>query len=233
LAGMLLDGDAGPLTAQQTDLVRRMHANARRVIQLSINLLDAARIDAGRLTLHPRPTNIADVVRDVVALARTGSDLKRIALRFTAPPDAVTVEIDSLQIERVVSNLLDNAIKYTPSGGTVTVSIASRPGEAAVEVRDDGPGIPPNDFPILFEKFRRRPETSRIEGSGFGLFIVKAIVAAHGGSVDVASSIGRGTTVTVHLLTNKPRVLTDPQTALTRSKRPRRRFGSRTHLQAN
>jgi len=232
LASMLLNDDAAPLSSQQTELVRRVHANARRVIQLSVNLLDAAQIDAGRLTLHRRPANVADLARDVVALVRTGSDLKGVTVHLSVPAEVLTLDIDSLQIERVVSNLLDNAIKYTPSGGSIAVTVAPRPGEAVIEVRDDGPGIPANDLPIVFEKFRRRPETSRIEGSGFGLFIVKAIVAAHGGTVDIASAPGRGTTVAVHLPTTRPQPHTDVSTALTQEERPAR-FGARAPLQAS
>jgi signal transduction histidine kinase len=201
LATLLLDHDAGPLNPDQTDLVRRIHANVRRAIQLAVNLLNAARIEEGRLTLHRSPVNLCDVVEDALALVRTASDLKGVTLRFAPDPGLPTVDVDVLQIERVVANLLDNAIKYTPKGGTVSVATRWSLGQVDIEVRDNGPGVTPNELPHLFEKYQRGHDTTRIEGSGLGLFIVKALVEAHGGTVAVESVRGHGSTVTVRLPT--------------------------------
>ncbi len=201
LAELLLDGDAGALTPEQAALTRRIHASVQHVLKLAVNLLDATRIDAGRLTLLCAPAQLADIVERAVLRARSASDLKDIVLRFSAAPHALTGELDALQIERVVANLLDNAIKYTPHGGAVSVTIAAVPGELILEVRDNGPGIPPPELPAIFEKYRRRLATSGIDGSGLGLFIVKAIVEAHGGSVTADSVLGEGTRITVRLPT--------------------------------
>jgi signal transduction histidine kinase len=197
LAGLLLEDHAGPLNQQQTDLVRRIHANARRVIQLSVNLLDAARINAGRLRLQRRPSNLSHIVEDAVALARTAGDLKGVALRYSADPNLPTIDIDGLQVGRVISNVVDNAIKYTPGGGTVDVSTRRAADHLLVEVRDNGPGIPANEISVLFEKYQRGATTGRIEGTGLGLFIVKAVMQAHGGTVEVDSTPGDGTMVRV------------------------------------
>jgi signal transduction histidine kinase len=201
LAELLLDGDAGALTSEQAALTRRIHASVQHVLKLAVNLLDATRIDAGRLTLLRAPAQLADIVERTVLRARSASDLKDIELRFSPVPRPPTSDLDALQIERVVANLLDNAIKYTPYGGTVTVTIAALPSELILDVCDNGPGIPPAELPAIFEKYRRRLATSGIDGSGLGLFIVKAIVEAHAGSVTADSVLGEGTRITVRLPT--------------------------------
>jgi two-component system sensor histidine kinase BaeS len=113
--------------------------------------------------------------------------------------DVPPVNVDRLQLERAVNNVIDNAIKHTPEGGTVDVTVERRPDTVAIVVHDDGPGIPADRIPHLFEKYASRPRNSRVEGSGLGLFIVKAIVEAHGGSVQLDSTIGEGTTATLRL----------------------------------
>lgn len=209
MAEMLISGDAGELGAGQADLVRRMHASVRHVIQLSVNLLDAARIDAGRLGILPRIAQLGMTMDDAVLLMRTAALVKGVDLRYQRGADLPLAVFDPLQMERVITNLIDNAVKYTPAGGTVSVSLRGEDGAPVFEVRDNGPGIDPKEIPEVFEKFRRRKQASHIDGSGLGLFIVKAIVEAHGGSIDMQSHPGRGTTVTVRL----PRIersVTDP-----------------------
>jgi signal transduction histidine kinase len=199
LANLLLEGDAGPLSDDQAGLVRRIQVNVQRLLQLSSNLLDVARIEAGRLELHRASTNLRDVVENVLGLARSAADIKKVVLQLAVEPGLPLADVDGLQIERVAANLLDNAIKYTPAGGTVKVSLRGFADEFILEVRDTGTGIAAEELASLFQKYQRSSESSRIQGSGLGLYIVKAIVAAHGGTVDVASELGKGTTVTVRL----------------------------------
>jgi signal transduction histidine kinase len=199
LAEMLLAGECGPLTAQQADFIRRIHASVRRVITLSLNLIDGTRIESGRLMLQRSAARIVDVVDEAVALARSASDLKGIDLRVEAEPALPTLDVDVIQIERVIANLLDNAIKYTSPGGSVRVSIARIGRDVVLAVSDNGPGIPPEELPRLWDKYRRQAASGRVGGSGLGLFIVKAIVEAHGGTVAIESRVGEGTTLTVRL----------------------------------
>jgi signal transduction histidine kinase len=201
LAELLLDGDAGALTPKQAALTRRIHASVVHVLKLAVNLLDATRINAGHLTLLRTPANLAEIVERAVMHARSASDLKDIELRWSAAPHPPIVAIDALQIERVVANLLDNAIKYTPPGGAVTTTISTLPGAMILDICDNGPGILPAELPTIFEKYRRRTASIGIDGTGLGLFIVKAIVEAHGGSVSAQSTVGQGTTMTVRLPT--------------------------------
>ncbi|MFI5396581.1 MAG: sensor histidine kinase [Candidatus Binatia bacterium] len=199
LATLLLDGDGGPLTERQRRLAQRLHATTQHVVTLALNLIDAARIDAGWLVLQRRATNLANVVEDVLLLARNASDIKNVALHWTVAPNLPFLYVDPVQVERVITNLVGNAIKFTPAEGTVSVSVGRvAADEIVLEVRDNGAGIPPSELPLIFEKYRCQAPSSPIEGSGLGLFIVEAIVKAHGGRIAIGSTVGQGTTVTVH-----------------------------------
>jgi signal transduction histidine kinase len=199
LATLLLESDAGPLSGEQTDLVRRIHATARHGITFALNLIDAARIEAGRLVLQLSPVNFKDVVEDALLLARSAGELKGLQLQCVIEPDLPITRVDPIQMERVLSNVVGNAIKFTPASGTVTVSVSRRNDHVVLSVGDDGPGIPASDLPTIFEKYRRQAQGGTTEGSGLGLFIVKAIVEAHGGTVEIKSAAGEGTTVTIAL----------------------------------
>lgn len=212
LAELLLDGGTGTLTPKQASLIRRIHSSAIHVLQLAVNSLDATRIKSGHLTLLRTPANLAEIVDRVMVRARSAAELKDIELHWSAIPPPPLVAMDVLQIERVVANLVDNAIKYTPKGGRVRVTTCTLPGQLLLAVRDNGPGIPPTELLAVFAKYQRREATMGIEGSGLGLFIVKAIVEAHGGSVEAQSTEGAGTTMTVRL----PTALADRRPAATR-----------------
>lgn len=199
LAEVLLDGDAGPLLDEQADLIRQMHVSTHHALTLAHNLLGASRIEAGNLVLHRLPDRLDLVMDKVLSISRSASDLKHLTLSFTADADVPLVTVDRLHLERAVNNIIDNAIKHTPNGGTVDVKIERRHDAVAIVVRDNGPGIPSSQLPHLFEKYASRPRSSRVEGSGLGLFIVKGIVDAHGGRVLLDSVVGQGTTVTLLL----------------------------------
>jgi signal transduction histidine kinase len=199
LAIMLLDGEAGPLNPEQVDFTRRIHASARHLITFALNLIDAARIEAGEIFVQPRPTNLTDVVESALLLARSASDLRGVTLRCAVEPGLPLLSVDGVQLERVISNLLGNAIKFTPGGGSVNLSVHRQNGALVLDVCDDGVGIPAGELPSIFDK-QRQPRRSRPQqGSGLGLSIVKAIVQAHGGTVRIASDLGHGTTVSVCL----------------------------------
>lgn len=204
MAASLLEGERGILAPTQTDLVRRIHANAHRVIALSLNLLDAARVEAGSLTLQRTPASLVDVVDDAISLSRSAAESKNVTLALDADPALPMVEIDFVQMGRVLSNLLDNAIKYTPPGTRVLVSIRRHGERILLAVEDDGHGIAAADLPKIFEKYRRNAGSDRIQGSGLGLYIVKHLVEAHGGTVGIESRVGRGTRLTVELPVVKP-----------------------------
>ena len=204
LASLMLDGDAGPLNDQQTDLTTRIHASVRHALNLSQNLIDAERIEAGRLTLQRQPSDVAMIADHALELARSSSQMKGIALRREVASNLPFAWVDSVQAERVISNLLGNAIKFTPRGGNVTLALSADEDEIVLSVRDDGPGIAKEEVERLFEKYGRGARQGA-EGSGLGLFIVRAVVQAHGGLIRVATRVGLGTTVTVKLPISPPR----------------------------
>jgi signal transduction histidine kinase len=202
LASLLLEGDAGPLNQQQADLTQRIHASARHVSRLAINLIDAERIEAGRFTLQPRPTLIGDLAEDALQLARSSANLRAITLRSYVDPDLPPLYVDPIQMQRVVANLLANAIKFSRAGGSVSLTLRNEAEQLLLSVRDDGPGISAEDLPRVFDKYHREPHSSRIEGTGLGLFIVKSVVEAHHGRIDIWSQPEVGTTVTISLPTS-------------------------------
>lgn len=204
LAELMLDGSAGPLNAQQADLTRRIQASIRQVIVLSQNLIDAERVEAGRLVLQRQRTSLSQVIDDTLVVAGSASEIKGVALQVTVEPGLPLVSIDAMQMERVIANLLNNAIKFTPAGGRVRLAARRQRDAVVVSVSDDGPGVPPDELSHLTERHFRGARSRGVEGSGLGLFIVRAVVDAHGGTLRVASGIGGGTTMTVSLPLDAP-----------------------------
>jgi signal transduction histidine kinase len=169
-----------------------------RVLVMLNTLMDISEAESGTLQLHREPVTVADVVTRAVDLYREVADAKGVALSADAPSDVVVVA-DRTRLEQVAANLIDNAVKYTPAGGRVDVEVRRAEDAAIFRVRDTGPGIPPDELPRIFDRLFRG-DTSRTErGLGLGLSLVKAVVEAHGGTVDVISEPGRGSVFTVSL----------------------------------
>jgi len=194
----LLDGTAStPERQQRAALV--ISQEAQRLSNLVEEVIDLARLESGRLTLHLQPMDVNDMVTDVVEAFAPRSEAAHVRLVWTPPASALTVTADGDRLRRALSNLVDNALKHTPQDGTVTLAVerlAARAGSSAqvqVSVTDSGPGIAPEEQRRIFERFYRvdRARSGR-EGSGLGLAIVKDIVEAHGGSVGVESIVGNG-----------------------------------------
>jgi signal transduction histidine kinase len=169
-----------------------------RVLVMLNTLMDISEAESGTLQLHREVVALADVVARAVDLYREVADGKGVTLEADAPPDVVVVA-DRTRLEQVAANLIDNAVKYTPPGGRVHVEVRRAENAAILRVRDTGPGIPADELPRIFDRLFRG-DTSRAErGLGLGLSLVKAIVEAHGGTVDVVSEHGRGSVFTVSL----------------------------------
>jgi two-component system phosphate regulon sensor histidine kinase PhoR len=197
LAETMVSGavDPGPDT---TAFSERILQQAVRLTTLVNELLDLSRIESGAIELHPEQLDLAALAGEAASLMRERSDAKQTTFDLPAIPGAV-VEADRSSILRAVTNLLDNAIKYSPPGSTVYVSTADEDGLAALAVRDEGPGIAVQDLPRVFERFYKG-DSSRAEGGvGLGLAIVKHVVRIHGGTVDVQSTPGSGATFTLRL----------------------------------
>ncbi len=171
---------------RQVDLLARMVDD----------LLDATRIEAGQLEIRKECLDLRDLVTDMVRLfAPTAADR---AIEVEVPDAAVLVQGDPLRVEQVISNLLSNAIKFSPRGSAVRVAVTRADGDAVLAVSDRGMGIPPDEVQSIFLPFRRRaPE--KAPGAGLGLSVVRRIVEAHGGRVEVASEPAVGSTFRVVL----------------------------------
>lgn len=199
LAELLLDGSAGDLNPEQSDLARRIRASTRQVITLAQNLIDAERIEAGRLVVMPRRAALARVIENALVVARSASTIKGVALQAQVEPGLPLLLLDTVQMERVIANLLGNAIKFTPAGGGVRLHARRQRDAVLLTVTDDGPGVPPEELPRLAEPHFRGMQSRGIDGAGLGLFIVRAVVEAHGGTLRIASAVGKGMAVTVSL----------------------------------
>ena len=180
------------------DVISRIRESGEKIYALVCNFLDLSRIEAGRFAVEPRPVDLRPLL--VEALEHHGATARRkgIMLSFEAAP-TVFATADAIQLGRAITNLLSNAIKYTAGGGRITIVADREDGWVALAFRDTGRGIPAEEIPHLFEKYRRVREAERSEGTGLGLFITKTIVEAHGGSIRVESTPGVGSTFTILL----------------------------------
>jgi signal transduction histidine kinase/CheY-like chemotaxis protein len=198
---------AAPEAAQLDARLATMEVTAADMERLIRDLLDAAQLEAGRpLDLRREPADLVTLASRCVAAYEKLADGHRLRLLVNAP--AATGLWDVSRVERVVANLLANAIKYSPAGGEVVVSIDVNSESAVLTVRDEGLGIPATDLPHIFERFHRGSNVERISGTGIGLASAKDIVERHGGTISVTSVEGQGTTVAVHLpLASTPKVV--------------------------
>jgi signal transduction histidine kinase len=172
-----------------------------RVLVMLNTLMDISEAQSGALQLRRDHVRLAEVIGRAVDLYRDVADAKRVILATDLHPD-VAVMGDGTRLEQVAANLIDNAVKYTSPGGRVDVEVTSETGRAILRVRDTGVGIPPDELPRIWDRLFRGDSSRAERGLGLGLSLVKAIVEAHGGTVEVASEPGRGSTFTVSLPTS-------------------------------
>jgi len=170
-----------------------------RLKQMIDALLDVSRLEQGQLSITHAPVDFGLLVERVVQEVQLG--LTRHTIESHIPTEPVMTLGDELRLEQVLQNLLQNAIKYSPAGGAVVVTVERQTTHAVVQVRDHGVGIPTTAIPHLFERFYRVPEATErhIQGAGIGLYVVKEIVTLHGGTVEVTSQEGGGSTFMIQL----------------------------------
>jgi signal transduction histidine kinase len=181
----------------------RVEAAATKMDELIGELLDYARLQAGELLdLHRRPTDLVQLAREVVDEQQERTTRHRIVVRADQPE--LVGAWDRVRLERVLANLVSNAVKYSPEGGEVVVGVTHHGDWAVLTVRDQGIGIPPEDVPRVFERFHRAANVGHIEGTGLGLAGARQIVEQHGGTVAVESELGEGTELTVRLPLRRP-----------------------------
>jgi PAS domain S-box-containing protein len=168
-----------------------MRGAAQRMNRFIHDLLDVKRIEQGRLNVEPRPETMSVIARDALDMLRPLADAQALAFESDVPDDLPKVLADSARIQQVLSNLLGNAIKFTPRGGTITLRAKPEPGELRISVIDTGPGISADQLPHVFGRFWQGRATDD-RGIGLGLSIARGIVEAHRGRIWVESRLGEG-----------------------------------------
>jgi signal transduction histidine kinase len=194
---MLINGDLGTLTVEQKTFLLKIHEGNERMIRFVNDLLSINRIETGRLEYNFTPINLQHVAESVLLDIYPLANKKQVSINFRGKGLKIPlVAADPEKIRVVFQNILENAVKYTGSGGHVTLELRNRGGEVLTTVNDDGIGMPKEEQKAIFTRFYRAPSAVKMqtEGSGLGLYLVKAIVEAHGGKVWFESDKGKGST---------------------------------------
>lgn len=213
LLELVLDGDGGD--AGNRTLLLRAQVNVRRVSSLVSNLLQAACIEKGQVHLQWAPVQLNDVVDDIYTPEAGAALLKNVTLRKDVDADLPVITADFMQVSRIVTNLVNNAVKYTGAGGHVTVRTSHDDEDVHLAVQDDGPGMTEAQCNALFAPYRRVHLGGYTPGMGLGLYIVRRLTEAQGGTVRVASRQGAGATFVVSF----PRVRRVPVASARRARR--------------
>ena len=197
---VIVEALADDVVEDASTVERYLQTAKQQIRSLSLlldNLVELAQIDAGGLRLERQPNSIADLISDTIEVFTALAERQGVALEGRAAPDVDPVLMDTQMIGRVLANLLDNAMRHTPAGGSVKVAASLAEEEVQVEVRDTGEGISRKDLPHVFERlYRGEKSRSRATGgSGLGLAIAQGIVEAHGGRIGAESTLGQGTRI--------------------------------------
>jgi signal transduction histidine kinase len=196
---LLLGGEAGELNEDQQHFLEIVSRNCDRLNRLVDDVLFVGRADSDRLVLEPSTVDVAELARAQVESQLAAAQAKELDLRLEAHDGVPDITGDVTRLTQVIDNLLTNSIKFTPSGGTVTVAVTADDDHIRLSVRDTGVGIPADEVPRIFERFFRASTTAAISGTGLGLPIVQTIAEAHGGTISVESEVGKGTAFSVEL----------------------------------
>jgi len=194
---MILEGDLGKITDEQEDYLQKTYISNERMINLINDLLNVSRIEEGKYLYKPAFIQFEDLVQSVINIYEKEFKRKSIKFQFEKPKKKMPkTKIDTEKMSLAITNLLDNATRYTPSKGEITVSLKLNKNEIEFSIKDSGAGIPKDQYKRVFTKFFRATNIIRIdtEGSGLGLFIVKNVIEAHGGKIWFESEEKEGTT---------------------------------------
>jgi K+-sensing histidine kinase KdpD len=190
----LLHTTSGGLSAEQVDLIRTIRHHLNRLEAFVSELIEITRLEAGRVTLSKQPTDLRLLIGRVVESLRPLTDRKSQTVRLSCPEAVSRAEVDRRRIEQVLTNVLSNAIKFTPKQGQIGVSLSEAPDSLQVCVADNGPGIPEQDRERIFEKFYVVSDRRGLAGLGLGLYIARELIGLHGGRIWAESQEGEGST---------------------------------------
>jgi signal transduction histidine kinase len=187
----LLQGPAESDLAARKEFLVESQAQIERLIWITHNLLDLSRLEAGLVALEVGEHDAGAIVEASAAPFKINAIEKNVALKLSLPAAPLSLKCDRARLELALSNLLDNAFKYTPQGGTIEIGVRPEADGLQFWVQDSGPGIQPEDLPRIFERFYRSQDNP-VPGSGLGLSIAQSIVQAHGGTISALSEPGQG-----------------------------------------
>jgi two-component system phosphate regulon sensor histidine kinase PhoR len=188
----LRQGKVGEISGAQTAYLETIYQEILRLERLITNYLDFVRLDLHMLTPLPSAVQVEKECQEVISRCRPLAETKGVVLEMESPQEIIVLQADPLLFQRALCNLVENAIKYSPPQGRVVLSVRSLGNEVEFAVKDQGPGIAPEDQPHLFELLFRGKTAGRETGLGLGLAIVKRIIAAHDGRIWVESQEGKG-----------------------------------------
>jgi PAS domain S-box-containing protein len=201
-AEFLSDGKPGSLNEKQKEYLEDILASGRHLLQLINDVLDMVKVQAGKLKLNNESFNLRDAMDEVFAVVRPLAVNKHIEMTMTIAPELRTVMLDQQRFRQILYNLLSNAIKFTDEGGRVSIDgVADGADRFLLSIHDSGIGISPEDMPRLFTEFEQLETGTdrRYGGTGLGLALTREFVSVMGGTIDVVSQIGRGSTFSVIL----------------------------------
>jgi PAS domain S-box-containing protein len=196
-AELMFDGEVDPASPQHKEFLGDILASGRHLLQLINDILDLAKVEAGKLEFHPEPADPARLVGEVCAILRSTVAGKNLSIRADVDRSLTDVVLDGARFKQILYNYLSNALKFTPEGGRVVVRVQPEGREhIRVEVTDTGIGIAPSDISRLFTEFQQLEAgaAKRHQGTGLGLALTKRLVESQGGTVGVLSVLGRGST---------------------------------------
>jgi two-component system phosphate regulon sensor histidine kinase PhoR len=189
---------AGPLNEKQKDFVERIQGAAQTMAELVQNMMSLAQIDLEATPKH-KPVELKQLLTEMANEFEPQAKLKEQEFLLSSPAGEIYIPGDQMQLHQLFRNLIGNAIKYTPSGGAITLNTKTTDSQISINVQDNGYGIPASDLPFIFDRFYRvrHGKASEIEGNGLGLAIVKSVVEQHGGQINVQSEVNKGTSFSI------------------------------------
>jgi len=200
-SSMLLEGDFGVLPQKATDSVQTIMKSCQNLIKIVEDFLNISRIEQGRMVYEKSIFDIKETIQEVIREIKPNIDKAKLSLDLNIPAEKINVNGDRNKIKQVISNIVDNAIKYTPRG-QIDISVFLDGKKVKIAVKDSGTGIDPSEINKLFAKFSRTKEANKtsVTGTGLGLYIAKKIIEAHQGDIKIYSEgVGKGSTFTIEL----------------------------------
>lgn len=191
---MLAEGDAGELNATQKKFIDQAFISSQRMVYLIADLLNVSRLKTGKFIIEAAPTYLPDVIESETAQLHETVKSRGLTMSFDKPNEFTMLNLDETKIRQVIMNFTDNAIYYTPSGGSITLQLSETEKSVQFTVHDTGLGVPKADQPHLFTKFYRagNARKARPDGTGLGLYMAKKVIVAQGGSILFKSTEGKG-----------------------------------------